>query len=135
MKSKNTIYIFLIALLWAGPCQSFINIESLRQGLKTGLYGSSGTEFSGASGNTDVFDLGINTRNIYKSQQREYILIASYEYGEALNIKNSHKGHGHFRYAQGFTPSWKWECLYIQKGDLRQLNCGNKNYRDLHLIF
>lgn len=102
-------FLLVFALVPLQSPLAFINIESLRQGIESGFSGSSGTEISGASGNTDVFELGLNSRNIYKKNQREYILIGTYEYGEASELKNANKGEGHARYAQGFSESWKWE--------------------------
>lgn len=94
---------------WSLPCHSFINIESLRQGIKEGFSGSSGLQLSGASGNTDVFELGANSQNIFKERDHEYIFITNYKYGEASDLKNSNKGNGHLRYAQDFTETLAWE--------------------------
>lgn len=98
-----------VFLLWGQSASTFINIESLRQGLSEGFAGSSGVEAMGSSGNTNVFEAGLNTRNIFKHGQREYIFIATYDYGEASDLKNSNKGNGHIRYSQGFSRSSQWE--------------------------
>ncbi len=81
----------------------------MRQTFKDGFSGSSGTQISGSSGNTDVFEVGANSQNIYKEEQREYIFITNYKYGEASGLKNSHQGNGHVRYSQGFASFWAWE--------------------------
>ena len=102
-------FIFALFFVKVSSSEAFINIESLRQNIKTGFYGSSGASVGGASGNVDVFNVGANTQNIYKNDQREYLFIANYKYGEASNVKNNNKGSFHGRYAQGFAKGWWWE--------------------------
>ncbi len=102
---------FIFSLLFVCSSSAFINIESLRQDIEKGFNGSSGVTVGGSSGNVDVFGLGVNSQNIYKSAQREYIMIGQYEYGEANDLKNNNKGSFHLRYAQEFAQGLFWEAF------------------------
>jgi hypothetical protein len=51
----------------------------------------------------------VNSQNIFRNQQREYIVIGDYAYGEATDVKNNNTGSFHLRYAQGFSTDWFWE--------------------------
>ncbi len=102
-------FTLFVLLFCFQPSLAFINIESLRQNVNQGFEGSSGLALGGASGNVDVFNLGVNTQNIYRDHHREYILMGQYNYGEAKNLKNNNKGNFHVRYAQGFATNLFWE--------------------------
>lgn len=94
---------FLGCCLWilfvSVPASAFINIESLRQNLKSGFYGSSGVTAEGASGNVRIFKTGLNSQNIYKAKDHEFLFLTNYKYGEASRVKNTNKGNIHVRYA------------------------------------
>lgn len=92
--------ILVLSILYSQASLAFINIESLRQELKKGFYGSSGFQVSGSSGNSDVFEVGGNSQNIFKEKDREYLLIANYKYGEATGLKNTNEGDLHLRFAK-----------------------------------
>ncbi len=102
---------FIFSFLFVCSSSAFINIESLRQDIEKGFNGSSGVTVGGSSGNVDVFGLGVNSQNIYKSAQREYIVIGKYQYGEANGLKNNNTGNFHLRYAQGFAKGLFWEAF------------------------
>ncbi len=119
----SRVLLLIVIFYFSTTANAFINIESLRQGFKQGFSGSSGLQMSGASGNTDVFEIGANSQNIYKKKQREYIFITNYTYGEASGFKNSHRGNGHLRYAQGFAESWAWETFgQMEFNEFQQLS-------------
>ena len=125
-----TFSIFLIFFLFPVYSFSFINIESLRQNLKTGFYGSSGASIMGSSGNIKIFRGDINSQNILKKEKHETILIAKYKYGEASGVTNIDMGHIHLRYARGISESWQWEVFsqvefnHFQSLSLRRLAGG-----------
>lgn len=102
--------IFFLTFIFTTHAVAFLNIESLRQDLKEGWYGSTGIKGQGASGNVRFFLTSFQTQNIYKiGRFKEVILLGSYSYGEASNIKNTHRGDLHLRYAQHFSHDWQWE--------------------------
>lgn len=135
MNHHRSLILFLVVLGFAVPVKAFINIESLRQNLKSGFYGSSGAALAGSSGNVDVFNVGTNTRNIYKKGDHETIFIAKYEYGEAKGSKNTNTGNVHLRYAQHFSPYLQWELFgqlefnEFQSLELRTLSGGGLRWR------
>ena len=102
-------FLFLTFFLFPISCFSFINIESLRQNLKTGFYGSSGIFMMGSSGNVRIFRGHLNSQNIYKKEKHETIFITNYKYGEALGVPNIEKGQAHLRYARQISMNWQWE--------------------------
>ena len=101
--------LFLTFFLFPTLCFSFLNIESLRQNLRTGFYGSSGLSITGSSGNIRIFRGNLNSQNIYKKENFETIFITDYKYGEASGVSNIDKGHTHLRYARQMSASWQWE--------------------------
>ena len=101
--------VFLSFFLFSGPCFSFINIESLRQNLKTGFYGSSGLSVTGSYGNINIFRGSLNSQNIYKKEKHETIFIMDYKYGKASGITNIDRGKAHLRYAGWISQNWHWE--------------------------
>ena len=125
--TQLSIILFLTLMLAGTPSFAFINIESLRQNMKEGFFGSTGVDLSGSSGNARVFEIGGNSQNIYRKDKREFIAITNYNYGEASSQKNTHKGNVHLRYAQKFSTSWSWEVF----GQLEFNEFQNLNLRSL----
>lgn len=95
--------------LLSTSAHAFINIESLRQNVKPGFAGSTGVTLSGATGNVKVSNIGVTSQNIFKDHEKEYLVIANYNYGESKGVPNNNTGNFHLRYAQGFSPNWAWE--------------------------
>lgn len=130
--------VFVIVALFPTLSFSFINIESLRQDIKKGFYGSTGLDLSGSSGNVKVFETGLSSQNIYKKGEHEFIAISNYKYGEASQVKNTHQGNLHLRYAQRFDKPWSWEVFSqlefneFQNLSLRSLTGAGLRIRLLH---
>jgi len=78
---------------------AIVNIEGLRNSDKQqGLSGSLALSISGASGNTDKTAASTSGRLHWQRQQSATFFIASYDYGESNQGRNTNKALGHLRH-------------------------------------
>jgi putative salt-induced outer membrane protein YdiY len=117
-----TLPLFLFVLL-SSHAFAFLNIEALRQNPEPGFKGNSGLRLSGAMGNTQRVVGSVHTMNAYRTDKREVLALASYEYGSSFKVKNSNKGTLHARYAERMAQRWKAEGFaQMQFDEFRRLN-------------
>jgi putative salt-induced outer membrane protein YdiY len=115
--------IILLSFFIINSAHAFMNIESVRQSQKDGLLGQVGFRLSGAAGNTDKIGGAVSNLTAYKTDHREILFLAAYEYGESLKVKNTNKGHVHLRHGIKQRKYFIWEqFVQAQFDEFRKLN-------------
>lgn len=104
-RSRMDSVTYFILVLFLAPCiaHAFINIEELRLQKDQGGSGSVNLKMEGRSGNTQKLAGEVASLNMIRNEQREYILVGKYRYGESRNTKDEHEGNLHARYTKHFT--------------------------------
>jgi len=103
------VFVFLLLFSLSFESYSFMNIENLRRGQKTGLHGNGSLRLSGALGNTDKFISDTSVSNFYKTKKSEWLLFLNHMYGKAFKEKNADKGKAHLRYTLSLNDQWGLE--------------------------
>jgi len=103
--------LFLIFLIgWAPPVLAIVNMEDLHLGAQeqgfNGLFSLSG---SGASGNTEKYDIRAGTRLQWHQDKTTDFMILDYTYGRALGATYADKGFFHLRHINQIVPELAWE--------------------------
>jgi len=103
--------LFLIFLIgWAPPVLAIVNMEDLHLGAQeqgfSGLFSLSG---SGASGNTEKYDIRAGTRLQWHQDKTTDFMILDYTYGRASGATYADKGFFHLRHINQIVPELAWE--------------------------
>ena len=102
--------------------RAFVNIESLRQSSQDGWYGSTGLTSRGSYGNINIFNIGLNSQNIYKTERHEVIFSNWFDYTEAGRNRIANAGNSHLRYSQRLSQLFQWEVFsQIEFNQFQQL--------------
>lgn len=106
-----------ILVFSAFHANAITNIESQRlKPAPEGLSGEVSFKLDGKSGNSDEEDLGLSGRANYKQQQNLWFVIASKEYGETNDVKDTDKSFLHGRWVHEHNNKLAGEA-YVQYQD------------------
>ena len=125
---KSVIFTVFFLTFFSFSSQAFLNIESLRTVDQEGFNGAVGLSFSGKSGNVDRNNFNFESLNKYQSDRSEFLLTASYTYGESASVRDVNQGYTHVRYTHitdrpvFFEAFNQLQFSEFQRLDLRALN-------------
>jgi len=111
MTSFVTTLLYL--LLFSQSAWSFINIESLRQIEGDGADGKTRAQLSGKNGNTEKTIGQMDSTNLYKSGNHEFLGLLKYQYGETTKVKDTNNGSAHLRYTKKIK-AWFFAETFVQ---------------------
>jgi len=98
------LLLLLLLLSFPDLSRAQVNTEKLRSLQEEGFSLTFGGDFSLRSGNSDLFEIGIDSRAEYRSKRHYTFLVGNVRYGERENQAFKNRSFAHLRYNYSIHP-------------------------------